>query len=53
MMNATKTITVPTNIRISFKVLGVEVGICKATRKIVQDKAVAEVNRAINRWYYS
>lgn len=43
-------ITVPT-IRISFKVLGVRVGTCKATKKLIEDRVTNEiVGPAIRRW---
>lgn len=47
------TMTITTNIRVSYKVLGVRVGTNKATKKLAEEWAIREVVRAVNRWFYS
>lgn len=42
-----------TNPRVEYIRLGVKVGTCRATKKLVEERVVQEVNRAINAWFYS
>lgn len=48
--NTNIAVTLPTNIVVTFKTLGVRVGTDRATKKLREDEVIREVGPAIRRW---